>query len=107
MSNAFDKGATELEISLQHQPDDPLTLVGLAHCYTGKGQVQKAADLLDAALAKQAGTAGMLTERGKIALLMDQPKEAEPWLRKALARPERYRGDVPAGGLLDGPGPKA
>ena len=85
MSNAFDKGATELEISLQHQPDDPLTLVGLARCYTGKGQVQKAADLLDAALAKQAGTAGMLTERGKIALLMDQPKEAEPWLRKALA----------------------
>jgi len=82
--NAFDAGAAELELCLQHQPNDPFAAVGLARCYMGKGLVQKAADLLDAALANSPDNGSLLAERGKTALIMGQPKEAEHWLRHAL-----------------------
>src|SRR5439155_26816969 len=67
------------------QSEDPVVLVGLAGCRAAAGQLDAARELLDALLAKQPRHAVALMERGRLALELDQPAQAEAWLRRALA----------------------
>ena len=50
------------------------------------GQLEEARQLLDAMLADDPDRAPVLLERGRLALDMKQPAEAEAWLRRAVAR---------------------
>jgi tetratricopeptide (TPR) repeat protein len=72
---------------LQKHPSDGLTglaLLGLARCRQNQGQLDNARELLDQAVAADPWNAEVLAERGKVAMLLEQPEEAESWLRKAL-----------------------
>jgi tetratricopeptide (TPR) repeat protein len=69
----------------ESRKDDPRPLLGLARCRFNLGEPEKAQELLDALLAKQPKLGEALAERAKLALAIDQPEEAERWIRKALA----------------------
>jgi tetratricopeptide (TPR) repeat protein len=69
---------------LQKHPGDALALLGLARCRQNQGQVDKARELLDQAVAADPTNAEVLAERGKVAMLLEQPEEAETWLRRAI-----------------------
>ena len=70
---------------IERRPDDPTVLVGLAGCRASTGEVEEARRILDELLAKEPRNAVALMERGRLALELDQPADAEAWLRKALA----------------------
>src|SRR5262249_30075816 len=72
------------EYCLQQKPNDATALVGLARCWFDLGEPDKAEQLLQTALDKGDGEAHVMAERGKLALHMNRPEEAETWLRKAL-----------------------
>jgi tetratricopeptide (TPR) repeat protein len=70
-------------------PEDLRVRVGLAECYADGGDLAEARDLLDAVLAEMASddprAFEAMTQRAKIATLLDQPADAEKWSRRALA----------------------
>src|SRR5262249_52694005 len=66
------------------QPDNPAVLRGLARCRSELGQLDQARQLLDALLVTNPHDAESLFERGRLAMQLDQPVEAEDWLRKAM-----------------------
>jgi tetratricopeptide (TPR) repeat protein len=63
--------------------------LGLASCLAVMGDLEKAGELLDEWLVEMAPddphALQAMTERGKIALSLEQPAEAEKWFRKGLA----------------------
>jgi tetratricopeptide (TPR) repeat protein len=67
----------------QRQPDNAAVLLGLARCRAELAEQEAARELLDQFLATHPDHPVALTERGKLALAMGQPAEAEPWLRRA------------------------
>lgn len=61
------------------------TLLGLARCHRQLGHMETARQLLDEVLAQRPHEGMALIERGKIALEMGAPADAEKWLRQAVA----------------------
>lgn len=73
------------------QPDNPAVLRGLARCRWDLGQLDEARQLLDSLLAAHPREAEALYDRGRLAMQLDQPAEAEAWLRKAVVEaPHHY-----------------
>jgi Tfp pilus assembly protein PilF len=70
-------------------PEDLRVRIGLAECYTKRSALAEARDLLDAVLDEMPGDSPRafyaMTLRASLAMLMDQPVDAERWSRKALA----------------------
>lgn len=60
-------------------------LLGLARCRRQVGQLEAARDLLTEILAANPHDGLALLERGKIALEIESPQDAERWLRQAVA----------------------
>ena len=88
-ANELDEAAGLLEHARAARPDDPVVVLGLAHCRRAAGRMEEAAGLIDELLARQPDYAPAWAERGKVELARDRPAEAEPWLRKALEREPR------------------
>ncbi len=80
------EAAGHLAVLRQRQPRNPAVLLALARCRFLQGQTESANQLLDELLAEQPDHGPALGERGRIALETGQPAQAEPWLRKAIAR---------------------
>jgi tetratricopeptide (TPR) repeat protein len=68
---------------LQRHPEQADALLGLARCHAERGDTTEAVKLLDRLLSQQPEQAMALTERGKIALAVGSPLDAEQWLRHA------------------------
>jgi predicted Zn-dependent protease len=79
-----EEAAKHLDILRQRQPENTTVLLDLARCRRLQGQAEEARILLEAALAVDPDHAGLLSERGLLAVESGRPKEAEPWLRKAV-----------------------
>jgi tetratricopeptide (TPR) repeat protein len=83
--HSYKRAAEHLERCLKKHPEDATLKVGLARCYLGQGEVVKGRDILDQAIADgQGDNTFLLAERGKVALLLQEPREAEKLLRRAL-----------------------
>jgi tetratricopeptide (TPR) repeat protein len=85
-------GSHEVTVALTHferlqgkKPDDPEVLLGLARCQVELGQTDEAIQTLDRLLAIDPNHVLGLAERGRLALELNQPAEAERWLRRSLA----------------------
>jgi predicted Zn-dependent protease len=76
--------AAEFERLRLRQGDSPEVLVGLARCRRKQGKLQEALDLLDQLLKQTPDNATALAERGKVALELGRPEQAEPSLRRAV-----------------------
>ena len=72
-------------------PSEVDVLVGIASCRAAAGQLETALELLTKALAAQPRHVDGLLERGRIALEMNQPADAESWLRQCVAVDPRDR----------------
>jgi tetratricopeptide (TPR) repeat protein len=83
--NAFEEAADHFEWVRAHDPANLGPLGGLAACRRCLGQHDEAFDLLEQLLQAAPNLAPALAERGRLALDMGQPAEAELWLRRALA----------------------
>lgn len=80
-----DEAVAHYVYCLRADPNDPTALLGAARCWFDLGKPEEARRLLDAALERGDGDARLMAERGKLALHVGRPEEAEGWLRKALA----------------------
>ena len=78
--------AAHFEALRRQRPEDPRVLIGLARCWNDLGDSSRACRLLDEVLARDAGNAEALVERGRAILAAGRPAEAERCLRKAVAR---------------------
>jgi predicted Zn-dependent protease len=74
-----------LEPLRQSRPNDPEVLLLLARCRALEGKPREAAELLDTVLAAQPDNSATLLVRGDVALQLDQPEQAETFLRRGLA----------------------
>jgi tetratricopeptide (TPR) repeat protein len=81
------EAAVHLELLLARQPDNERVRFELAEVQRGLGHLDEASDLLDALLASNPDHLHALLTRGRVAMEAEppQPKEAERWLRRALA----------------------
>ncbi len=78
------EAAAAFERLRQRHGDRPAVLLGLARSRRQQGQFEEARGLLDQLLKQKPDYAAALTERGKVALELGHPAEAEPWLRRAV-----------------------
>jgi thioredoxin-like negative regulator of GroEL len=69
----------------KRQPQNPLAAMGLAQCLSESGEMEQAQQILDGLAARFPREAGILRERGKLALRQGKAAEARPWLEKAAA----------------------
>jgi tetratricopeptide (TPR) repeat protein len=83
--NKFSEAASHFKALHKDRKDDPVPVLRLARCRSNLGDVEEAAKLLDDLLAKQPKLADALSERGRLALILNEPEKAEDWLRKAKA----------------------
>jgi tetratricopeptide (TPR) repeat protein len=80
----YSEAAELFEALLAHGSDDPVIRTGLARCKVGLSDLEGARAFLDRQIDEDTSDADLLTERGKLAALLDRPQEAERWFRKAL-----------------------
>lgn len=80
----FDEAVTHLDTLRRHQPDDPDLPVRLARCQSKLGKIDRARRLLTGVLARHPNHGLALRTRGQVALMEQQPAEAERWLRRAV-----------------------
>lgn len=69
----------------QRQPENAAAHLGVARSQIDLGRYEEARHGLDDLLSERPEDGLVLIERGKVALLTNEPAEAETWLRKALA----------------------
>jgi tetratricopeptide (TPR) repeat protein len=81
----FSEAAEHLEYLRRCQPDNLRVQVGLAECRSSLGDRDEAIRLVDEVLARQPEYAPALSVRGRLAADGGQYKEAETWLRQAIA----------------------
>jgi Tfp pilus assembly protein PilF len=79
------EAAEHFEWLRERQPDNPIVVMGLAQAKAKLGAMEEARQLLDALALRFPQEAPVLLERGRVALQMGRPEEAEPWLRRAVA----------------------
>jgi tetratricopeptide (TPR) repeat protein len=75
-----------LEYLRDHYPECVEGLVGLARCRIDSGRFVEGRLLLEQALAEHPGNGRALECRGELELEAGAAREAEPWLRQALAK---------------------
>lgn len=86
LTKQADKALPQFEYVRQLASGDEVeTLLGLARCHRQLGHMEAARQLLDEVLAQRPHEGFALIERGKIALEMEAPADAEKWLRQAVA----------------------
>jgi Tfp pilus assembly protein PilF len=73
------------EILYRRQPADPEVVLGLVLCRRAFGETEEARQLLDQLLARQPRNSAALLQRGVMAMVENQPAQAERWLRQAVA----------------------
>ena len=78
--------AEEFEALRQGRPEDPEVLLGLARCRRQQGRLDDAGRLLDELTSRHPLEDALLGERGRLAMDVGDPAEAEGWLRKAVAK---------------------
>jgi len=83
IAKKFEEAEEQYRLLLQQSPNNPAALLGLAQCYVNLWNIEEARKSL-AALPDAQDTADLLCVRGTIELRSDQPKKAEPLLRRAL-----------------------
>jgi tetratricopeptide (TPR) repeat protein len=83
----------EYERALEHyqwlgaaDPSNLQVRLGVAGCYVGLNRLEEAEELLGRLRADYPDNALALSECGKLALQMGQPRQAEEWLRRSLDR---------------------
>jgi tetratricopeptide (TPR) repeat protein len=81
----YAESAEQHERFLKGHPGDPVSVVGLARARANLGEMEQARQLLDSLGDEGKKNSHVLAERGRLAMTMDQPKEAEGLLRAALA----------------------
>jgi tetratricopeptide (TPR) repeat protein len=81
-----DEARREFEYLLEHQPDNPEVLLGLAQAYHQLGDLDKPRPLIDAVLAKDPDNSKALTEKGLLAIDTGNIAEGEALLRKAIEK---------------------
>ncbi len=79
------KAAPHLEWLSSRRPGDPEVRLQTARLHRTLGQPEEAGRLLDAILESTPEMVSALVERGRIALDLNRPQDAERWLRRALA----------------------
>jgi tetratricopeptide (TPR) repeat protein len=82
--NAFEEAADHFERLRARAPGNTGLLGGLAACRRCLGQYDEAFEILDPLLQAAPQLTPALAERGRLALDLGEPAEAEPWLRRAL-----------------------
>src|SRR5207245_961547 len=70
----------------QDQPDNPTVALGLAQCRYQRGEPVAALAILDEAISRHAEEFPLLLERGRLAMQVESPAQAEQWLRRAVLR---------------------
>jgi tetratricopeptide (TPR) repeat protein len=85
-TKSFLEAAEHLEYLRRCQPDNLRVQVGLAECHYYRAERDEAERLVNDVLAQQADYAPALSLRGRLAVASGQYAEAEPWLRRAVAR---------------------
>jgi tetratricopeptide (TPR) repeat protein len=79
------EAAEHLELLQKRHPDEARVRFPLALVRRSLGQLDEAKALADEVLAAEPDNASALLLRGQIALDMQRPGEAEPWLRRSYA----------------------
>ena len=79
-----EEAAEQFEWLRQRHPESLPARLGLARCWRQMGRMEEAQQLLDALLAEYPPHAGVLTERGRLALESGDTKRAADWLRQAV-----------------------
>jgi tetratricopeptide (TPR) repeat protein len=91
-SNAYDEALSHWEQLHRRLPEDVEVSASLARCLVRLGRYSQAEQLLATALTQQPAHPLALQVRGQLALLAEQPAEAEDWLRQALrTAPQEYQ----------------
>jgi tetratricopeptide (TPR) repeat protein len=80
----YPEAAAHFEALLPRMPHDQMLLLGLAQCQVALGEPGRAQELLDTLIEESPRSTEALVERGKLALALDHPAEAEGWCRRAL-----------------------
>jgi predicted Zn-dependent protease len=70
----------------RHHPEDPAILLLLARCRVLQGQHPVARDLLQRVLASEPDNPSALLQRGQLELELNQPAQAERYLRRAARK---------------------
>jgi Tfp pilus assembly protein PilF len=79
------QAAEQFEWLRSRHPEDVAAQLGLARAWRQMGRMEPARELLDGLLREHPRNAGVLTERGRIALEEGHPHQAADWLRRAVA----------------------
>lgn len=79
-----EQAAEQFEWLRQRQPESLPVRLGLARCWRQMGRTDEARQLLDALVAEHPRHAGILTERGRLALEAGDMEAAARWLRQAV-----------------------
>jgi tetratricopeptide (TPR) repeat protein len=83
--NAPGEALEHLEHLARKHADDLQILVRLARCQMALGREPEAGDILDRVLQEHSRFRPALCARGQLAMELNEPAEAEKWLRQALA----------------------
>src|SRR5262249_23709573 len=84
-SGQFQEAQEHLMRLRQRQPGNRRVFLALARCERAQGRLDTARQLLEAVLAVQPRDPWASIERGRLALDLKQPEEAEKWFRQAAA----------------------
>jgi tetratricopeptide (TPR) repeat protein len=84
ISDRPEEALAEYEHLRRRAGDTPEVLLGLARCRRQQGKLEEALGLLDRLLGRAPDDAAALAERGKVALELGRPGQAEPDLRRAV-----------------------
>jgi tetratricopeptide (TPR) repeat protein len=68
----------------ERRPHDERITLALAYCCQEQARLDDARGLIDALLARRHDSVAGLVERGRLALRMGEPQDAERWLRRAV-----------------------
>ncbi|MFL5244057.1 MAG: tetratricopeptide repeat protein [Gemmataceae bacterium] len=66
-------------------PENPTIALGMIQCKIKLGELEEVKTLLDDMATLHPNNAAVMLERGRVALLNDDPRDARPWLEKASA----------------------
>lgn len=79
-----DQAAAEFEWLRQHAPKDPTARFLIARWRRHLGQPEEAGRILDDLLTTEPNMFIALVERGRVAIDLKRPQDAEPWLTRAV-----------------------
>jgi tetratricopeptide (TPR) repeat protein len=84
VSKQYDTALEHFQLLRAADPNNLEVRLGLAGCYVGQSRLEEAQALLDQIRADYPDNPVALSECGKLALQLGQPRQAEEWLRRSL-----------------------